>query len=222
MTDHATDAASDQIRALRESGRLMEEAARLEGMDEFSPFGRWISSVRVAMDAFAVIAISSASEMKNFRREASDIVSTVDRELKVLREGFEEGRSNLNKMADVAAVNVQKQEIFRERELQMTLGRIVEGVTTDLKKEVFEKLRERIPTQEYRFYKEARWSAYVRMIMAGAILMGLGFASGFTFDWQDARVGRFCANHSAVDSVRGIKWCQLTPTPPATAENEQP
>lgn len=200
------------LHALQDAGRLMEEAARLEGMDQYSPFGKWVSATRATMDAFARLALSCASEMQDFRGEARDIIEMAKQEKNTLRDQFIESRRQVEKLGEVAERNVEKQELFRDRELQATLGRIVSGVTSELRKEVFDQLRTEIPTHERQFYKEARWRAYVRMTLAGAVLIGLGFASGYTYDGYAARVGRYCEEHQAFDT-KGASWCQIVPPP---------
>ncbi|OAJ65983.1 hypothetical protein [Gluconobacter cerinus] len=206
LTDNGT------LDGLAEAGRLMEEAARLDGIDEQSPLGRWIRAQRKGMDAFARVVLSCASEMQNFRGEARDIIEMAKQEQTTLRDQFIESRQQVEKLGEVAARNVEKQELFRDRELQATLGRIVSGVTSELRKEVFDQLRTEIPTHERQFYKEARWRAYVRMTLAGAVLVGLGFASGYTYDGYAASVGRYCAEHQAFDT-KGASWCQINPPP---------
>ena len=172
FTDKAT------FDGLAEAGRLMEEAARLDGIDEHSPLGRWIRAQRKGMDAFARVVMSCASEMQDFRGEARGIIEMAKQEQSTLRDQYIESRRQIEKMGEVAERNIEKQELFRDRELQATLGRIVSGVTSELRDKVFDQLRTEIPTHERQFYKEARWRAYVRMALAGAVLIGLGFASG--------------------------------------------
>ncbi|WP_194690076.1 MULTISPECIES: hypothetical protein [unclassified Gluconobacter] len=174
-----TETPHSTLLALRDAGREMEEAARLEGMDQYSPFGKWISATRATMDAFAQVAISCATEMQEFRSEARDIIEMAKQEQSTLRDQFIESRRQVEKLGEVAERNVERQELFRDRELQATLGRIVSGVTSELRDKVFTQLRTEIPVHERQFFKEARWRAYVRMTLAGAMLIGLGFASGY-------------------------------------------
>ena len=206
FTDKAT------FDGLAEAGRLMEEAARLDGIDEHSPLGRWIRAQRKGMDAFARVVLSCASEMQDFRGEARGIIEMAKQEQSTLRDQYIESRRQIEKMGEVAERNIEKQELFRDRELQATLGRIVSGVTSELRDKVFDQLRTEIPTHERQFYKEARWRAYVRMALAGTVLIGLGFASGYTYDGYAAQVGRYCEEHQAFDT-KGASWCQIVPPP---------
>lgn len=143
------------------------------------------------------------------------------KELSTLRSDLEAGREQVNQMAQIAQTNIRKQELFRQRELQAALDGLVSGLTADLKERVFDALREEIPASERRFYREARWAAYVRMILAGAILITLGFSTGITWNWHAARTGRFCEDNYHRDPTSGMTWCALDPLPNGSPEAVQ-
>jgi len=163
----------------------------------------------------------ACDQMSHATVTAGELLRQSRDELTKLRSDLEASREQVNQMAQIAQTNIRKQELFRQRELQAALDGLVSGLTADLKERVFDALREEIPASERRFYREARWAAYVRMILAGAILITLGFSTGITWNWHAARTGRFCEDNYHRDPTSGMTWCALDPLPNGSPEAVQ-
>lgn len=181
------------------------------GIERDSPLGiLFIRQCEATADA--------CEQMSHATETAGALLRQSHQELTKLRADLEEGREQVKELGIVAQSNLRKQELFRKRELQMALDGLVSGLMADLKERVFEALRKEIPANEHRFYKEARWAAYVRMILAGAVLVALGFSTGLTWNWHAASTGRFCEDNYHRDPASGMKWCALEPPAAGNAE----
>ena len=161
------------------------------------------------MESLAAVAVAVANEMRDFRREASEIVEMSKRDLATVKQQLADGYGQVLALKEAGEIRIRNQQTFLEREKQAAIDKVVVGLTKDLQKEVFDAIRKRIPANEREWYRQTRFNAYTKMILAGAVLVMLGCATGLGFDWNAAATGRFCEANQQVDSKTGMVWCPL-------------
>ncbi|WP_338332676.1 hypothetical protein [Acetobacter sp. LMG 32666] len=209
----SSDHKNHEVQALLEAGKSLEQAAQLEGIDEHTPLGRWIISVRAAMDAQARLVQASSAQMESFEARLERIIALAKQDTEHLRALLEKGFDSIQTLQNTGEVKLKEQELSLKQDQQALFNHFMLSLEKGLKDQVFERIRERLPTQEYTLYREVRWHAYVRLVLMAGGLILLG-ASVFLFaTWDQSSRGRYCLAHTYHDSKTGQLWCDLSDAP---------
>ena len=191
------------------SGNLFQQARerlllRLHdaGIEPESPLGvlllEYLATVQVG-------AMDTSASSENARECLNRAVAMLEE----FRPEMEKALSAVVQMERVGRTRIETQEVLLEREKQNIVGTIVTGVMKDLRTQVFHRIREELPTQEVKFYREARWRAYTRLVMGGVILVVLGSALTMAATWPQFRRGGYCTSHTYIDPNTNRTWCDL-------------
>jgi hypothetical protein len=205
---------NSEVLALLEAGKSLERAAQLEGIDEHTPLGKWIISVRAAMDAHARLVQSSFSRMESFEAQLKQIIEISRQDTERLCELLDKGYQNIQALQNTGEARLKEQELSLKQDQQALFSHFMLSLEKGLKDQVFERIRERLPTQEYTFYREARWHGYVRLVLMACGLIFLGALGPLIATWDQNSRGRYCLAHTYHDSKTGQIWCDLNDVSP--------
>ncbi|RFD18397.1 hypothetical protein DY926_16885 [Komagataeibacter melaceti] len=117
--------------------------------------------------------------------------------------------TKLNATAEAAQARIAQYEAIAQKQQTITISRMVDAIVKDLRTQVFHRIRDALPTQEVKFYREARWRAYTRLVMGGVILVVLGAALTMAATWPQFRRGGYCTSHTYIDPNTNRTWCDL-------------
>lgn len=209
----SSDQENHEVQALLEAGKSLERAAQLEGIDEHTPLGRWIVSVRAAMDAQARLVQSSSAQMESFEARLEQIIVLAKQDTERLIALLEKGFDSIQTLQNTGEVRLKEQELSLKQDQQALFSHFMKSLETGLKEQVFERIRERLPTQEYTLYREARWHAYARLVLMAGGLILLGASASLFATWDQSSRGRYCLAHTYHDSRTGQLWCDLSDAP---------
>ncbi|MBO1329087.1 hypothetical protein OQ496_10540 [Acetobacter suratthaniensis] len=195
---------------LREAGRELERVARLEGIDEFSPLGRWIIALRSSMDALAAVAEASAVRTEDLERQLKIVLASADKELSTLREDLATGVETVRAINSSAELRVKMEEERLKQHQQVTIDNMIASIMGGLKTELYDRLKQQMPHHEQGFYLATRWKAISRLALAGALFFCGGLVAHYALVSHTLERGRYCEGHSYV-AENGQAWCDLTP-----------
>ena len=195
---------------LREAGRELERVARLEGIDEFSPLGRWITALRSSMDALAAVAEASALRTEDLERQLNIALASANKELSTLRDDLAKGLENARAISSAAALRIKAEEERLKQHQQVTIDKMIASIMGGLKTELYDRLKQQMPHHEQGFYLATRWKAISRLALAGALFFCGGLIAHYALVSHTLERGRYCEGHSYV-AENGQAWCDLTP-----------
>ena len=111
-----------------------------------------------------------------------------------------------------------------ERRLDQQYAQIVDksvaSVMKDLKREVFDALRQRLPLQEGAFYYMARWHFFMKLTLGILFFVLLGSGLTAVAGWHAYSRGVYCFGHT-LRNEQGQAWCALDPLFNHTAERTE-
>lgn len=138
---------------------------------------------------------------------------SVQTDLTTLLERLDQAFESVQTLQNTGEARLKEQELSLKQDQQALFNHFMLSLEKGLKDQVFERIRERLPTQEYTLYREVRWHAYVRLVLMAGGLILLG-ASVFLFaTWDQSSRGRYCLAHTYHDSKTGQLWCDLSDAP---------
>ena len=152
---------------------------------------------------------TGATDTSTASQSARDSLHSAVTLLEAFRPEMDKALAAVTQMEQVGRGRIERQELFLEREKQNLVGTMVSAVTKDLRTQVFHRIREQLPTQEVKFYREARWHAYTRLVMGGGILVVLGSALTMAATWPQFRRGGYCTSHTYINPNTSRAWCDL-------------
>ncbi|WP_048854760.1 hypothetical protein, partial [Acetobacter syzygii] len=139
---------------------------------------------------------------------------SVQSDLTALLERLDKGFQSIQSLQNTGEARLKEQEIALARDQQALFDRFMASLEKGLKEQTFERIRERLPTQEYTFYREARWHAYARLaLMAGGLIL-MGACVSLFATWDQSSRGRYCLTHTYHDSkteLPRVLWRQNDP-----------
>lgn len=195
---------------LREAGRELERIARLEGIDEFSPLGRWIVTLRGSMDALAAVAEASALRTEDLTRQLETVLASADRELSALRSDLAKGLESVRNFNSSTELRIKVEEERIKKDQQVTIDKMIASIMGGLKTELYDRLKQQMPHHEQGFYLATRWKAISRLALAGALFFCGGLLAHYALVSHTLERARYCEGHSYVTGS-GQAWCDLTP-----------
>lgn len=211
---------------LEAAGRRMEEAARLEGIDDHTPLAHWVRAQRAGMDAVALLIRSHVSALRNSHDGASDMHRRAHIDITSLTQHvqhrLEEGIAAVHEIRKAADQARQTQVVLAERAREATVNRMVEGIAPQIRESVLHTLKGDLGREWKRFI----WSVDMRTYcLIGAIASGVllvGVAVGIGLQWRDAQLGRRCSdsNYVVLNPETGHQWCWL-PNPTTSADGQE-
>lgn len=194
---------SQLIEGLRRAGFELEKTARLEGLDQYSPFGRMIVAMRNSLDAYAAVsqlALEQVERNAALSRESSQAITDLV--------------AHAHKIVDAVRVSAElriKDDEKKHKDLyDETVARMVRKIEAEVAPAVLDKIKERVPFVEQGFYEYARNRFFMRLVLVGAGIFALSFLSGVGFYWRSIEVGNHCLDRSNVSYAdTGKAWCRL-------------
>ncbi|MCP1260164.1 hypothetical protein, partial [Acetobacter lambici] len=135
---------------------------------------------------------------------------SVQAELTTLLERLDKAFGSIQTLQNTGEVKLKEQELSLKQDQQALFSHFMKSLETGLKEQVFERIRERLPTQEYTLYREARWHGYARLVLMAGGLILLGASVSLFATWDQSSRGRYCLAHTYHDSRTGQLWCDLS------------
>ena len=194
----------------REAGRELERVARLEGIDEFSPLGRWIVALRSSIDALAAVSEASALRTEDLERRMEMVLTSADNELRTLRKDLANGLETVRAISSAGEQRIKLEEERLKQYQQVTIDKMIASIMGGLKTELYDRLKQQMPHHEREFYRATRWKAISRLALAGALLFCGGLLAHYAVVSHTLERARYCEGHSYV-TESGQAWCDLTP-----------
>jgi len=195
---------------LAEAGRQMEEAARLEGIDDHAPLGRWIRTLRMAMDANAAVSIAATKSIERSVETSQEIIEAGNRAHAAVGELATEARKVLDGIKARAEARIEEDEKTRSAAYEAATTRMLEKIVNDVAPAVLDKIKERVPFVERGFYQYARNRFVAHLVLIGAGVFAVAFLSGMGFYWRSIEIGNQCRDRSNISYAdTGKAWCRL-------------
>ena len=199
--------------ALHQTLERMEIAARREGIEPGSALWEWFGLLRrLAELQWAGNVHASASmerALQSAREQLHEIQTTSAETFAHVQKQVGSEITKLNATTEAAHARIAQYEAIAEKQQTITISRMVDAIVKDLRTQVFHRIREQLPTQEVKFYREARWHAYTRLVMGGVILVVLGSALTMAATWPQFRRGGYCTSHTYINPNTSRAWCDL-------------
>ena len=126
-----------------------------------------------------------------------------------LVERLDKAFKSVEALQNTGEARLKEQELSLKQDQQALFSHFMLSLEKGLKDQVFERIRERLPTQEYTFYREARWHGYIRLVLMACGLIFLGALGPLIATWDQNSRGRYCLAHTYHDSKTGQIWCDL-------------
>lgn len=139
---------------------------------------------------------------------------SVQTDLTILIERLDKAFKSVEVLQNTGEARLKEQELSLKQDQQALFSHFMLSLEKGLKDQVFERIRERLPTQEYTFYREARWHGYVRLVLMACGLIFLGALGPLIATWDQNSRGRYCLAHTYHDSKTGQIWCDLNDVSP--------
>jgi len=203
------------IEGLRRAGLELEETARLEGMDHYSPFGRMIVAMRASLDAYAAVSQLAVGQVERNAVLAHESSRAI---MKLV--------ADARKIIDAVTVRAElrlKEDEQKHLELyNATVAGMVNRIEAEVAPAVLDKIKERAPFVERGFYQYARNRFIARLVLIGAGVFAVAFLSGMGFYWRSIEIGNQCRDRSNISYAdTGKAWCRVPqydrlPAPPAS------
>ncbi|WP_336718599.1 hypothetical protein [Asaia bogorensis] len=195
---------------LAKAGREMEEAARLEGIDDHGPLGRWIKTVRMAMDTQVAVSMAAAESIERSVENSQEIIEAGNRAHQAVGALALEAKKVLDGIKARAEARIKEDEETRDAFYKAAANRMLEDILKQVAPAVLDKIKERVPFVEQGFYEYARNRFFMRLVLVGAGIFALSFLSGVGFYWRSIEVGNHCLDRSNVSYAdTGKAWCRL-------------
>lgn len=199
--------------ALHQTLERMEVAARREGIEPGSALWEWFGLLRrLAELQWAGNVHASASmerALQSAREQLHEIQTTSAETFTRVQKQVGSEITKLNATTEAAHARIAQYEAIAEKQQTITISRMVDAIVKDLRTQVFHRIREQLPTQEVRFYREARWHAYTRLVMGGVLLVLLGSGLTLAATWPQFRRGGYCTSHTYLNPNTNRAWCDL-------------
>jgi len=194
---------SQLIEGLRRAGLELEETARLEGIDRYSPFGRMIGAMRASLDAYAAVSQISVNQVERNTTLARDSAQAITDLV-----------ANAQKIIDAVTVRAElrlKEDEQKHRDLyNATVAAMVSRIESEVAPAVLDKIKERAPFVERGFYQYARNRFIARLALIGAGMFAVAFLSGIGFYWRSIEIGNQCHDRNNISYAdTGKAWCRL-------------
>lgn len=191
------------IEGLRRAGLELEETARLEGMDQYSPFGRMIVAMRSSLDAYAAVSQLAVDQVERNTALAHNSVQAIT-DLVV----------NAQKIIDAVTVRAElrlKEDEQKHLDLyNASVAAMVNRIEAEVAPAVLDKIKERAPFVERGFYQYARNRFIARLVLIGAGVLAVGFLSGTGYFWRSIEIGNQCRDRSNISYAdTGKAWCRV-------------
>ncbi|MFC0500521.1 hypothetical protein [Asaia krungthepensis] len=194
---------SQLIESLHRAGLELEETARLEGLDQYSPFGRMIVVMRNSLDAYAAVSQLALEQVERnaiLSRESSQAIADLVAHAHKIVEGVRVS----------AELRIKGDEKKHKDLYDETVARMMRKFEAEVASAVLDKIKERVPFVEQGFYEYARNRFFMRLVLVGAAIFALSFLSGVGFYWRSIEVGNHCLDRSNVSYAdTGKAWCRL-------------
>ncbi|QEO18772.1 hypothetical protein [Acetobacter vaccinii] len=213
--------------ALREAGQELMEIALQEGIDSHAPLGLWIRTLKGAMDAQALLCLAVSRETREANTVADSSLAARNEDLDIRQQIMQDLTVQLKQSLEaVRTLHLSTENRIKEHEgrLDQQYAQIVDksvaSVMKDLKREVFDALRQRLPLQEGAFYYMARWHFFMKLTLGILFFVLLGSGLTAVAGWHAYSRGVYCFGHT-LRNEQGQAWCALDPLFNHTAERTE-
>ncbi|MBS0987841.1 hypothetical protein JK182_03940 [Acetobacter okinawensis] len=186
----------------RETRERLLHALHDAGIEQETPLGiLFMSCVEISASTHQTVTSllqQLDSERQSVHAGMRDLVERLDKAFK-----------SVEALQNTGEARLKEQELSLKQDQQALFSHFMLSLEKGLKDQVFERIRERLPTQEYTFYREARWHGYVRLVLMACGLIFLGALGPLIATWDQNSRGRYCLAHTYHDSKTGQIWCDL-------------